>query len=102
MVIVRRSPAVERSKRRGCRGGLAEAGSATVVGIRAGRRTVEAAGTALGRLDLPLPLEQHGLAAHSSCSSPQGAGTGCWHRLSFLLPAGLADGLALKELRYAG
>jgi hypothetical protein len=32
---------------------------------------------------------------------PQRAGTGWLHRLSFLSPAGLADGLALKELRYA-
>jgi hypothetical protein len=31
---------------------------------------------------------------------PHGAGGGCLHRLSFVVPAGLADGLALKELRY--
>src|SRR5690606_8189502 len=32
---------------------------------------------------------------------PRGAGSGGLHLLSFVLPAGLADGLALKELRYA-
>src|SRR5215211_1254728 len=32
---------------------------------------------------------------------PQGAGTGSLHRVSLFSPAGLADGLALKELRYA-
>jgi hypothetical protein len=32
---------------------------------------------------------------------PQGAGSGCGHRISFVSPAGLAVGLALKELRYA-
>jgi len=32
---------------------------------------------------------------------PQGAGTGSLHRFSLFSPAGLADGLALKELRYA-
>jgi hypothetical protein len=31
---------------------------------------------------------------------PHGAGSGGLHRLSFVVPAGLADGLALKELRY--
>ncbi|HEX2161966.1 MAG TPA: hypothetical protein VHF88_09125, partial [Thermoleophilaceae bacterium] len=31
---------------------------------------------------------------------PRGAGSGGLHRLSFVVPAGLADGLALKELRY--
>ncbi len=31
---------------------------------------------------------------------PQPAGAGVLHRLSLDLPAGLADGLALKELRY--
>jgi len=32
---------------------------------------------------------------------PQGAGTGSLHRFSLSSPAGLADGLALKESRYA-
>jgi hypothetical protein len=31
---------------------------------------------------------------------PRAAGSGGLHRLSFVVPAGLADGLALKELRY--
>jgi hypothetical protein len=31
---------------------------------------------------------------------PRTAGSGGLHLLSFVLPAGLADGLALKELRY--
>jgi hypothetical protein len=31
----------------------------------------------------------------------QGAGTGSLHRFSLFSPAGLADGLALKEMRYA-
>jgi hypothetical protein len=31
---------------------------------------------------------------------PHWAGSGGLHRLSFVVPAGLADGLALKELRY--
>ena len=63
---------------------------------------VEAARTALGRLDLALPLEEHRLAAHVFLIMlPQGAGTGSLHRFSLFSPAGLADGLALKELRYA-
>src|SRR5688500_6682479 len=63
---------------------------------------LEAAGTPLLGLDLPLPLEQDRLAAHVLCLMlPQGAGTGSLHRFSLFSPAGLADGLALKEMRYA-
>src|SRR3954462_12209899 len=64
-----------------------------------------AARAALGGLDLPLPLEQDSLttlATHVfSFMLPQGAGTGSLHRFSLFSPAGLAVGLALKELRYA-
>ena len=77
MVIVRRSPAASRSKRRGSAGASTEAGSATVVRVRARRRTVEAAGTALGGLDLALPLEKHGFAAHVLVIAPAERG----HRL---------------------
>src|SRR5215207_8906698 len=62
----------------------------------------EAGGTALLGLDLALPLEEHRLAAHVVLVIlPQGAGTGSLHRFSLFSPAGLADGLALKEMRYA-
>src|SRR5688572_18146748 len=66
------------------------------------RRAIEATAlTSLGVLDLALPLEQDRLATHSVVILPQSAGTGCRHRLSLFSPAGLADGLALKESRFA-
>src|SRR5215207_8255908 len=70
--------------------------SAVLLG-RAGEAT---AVETLGNLDLALPLEQNRFPTHSVVILPQGAGTGCLHRLSLFSPAGLADGLALKESRY--
>jgi len=51
---------------------------------------------------LLLPRRQDCLAVgvHIVVILPQGAGAGWIHRISFLSPAGLADGLALKESRY--
>src|SRR6185503_8696498 len=68
----------------------------------AGVLELAAARAALGGLDLPLPLEEDRFAAQVfRFLLPQGAGTGSLHRFSLFSPAGLADGLALKELRYA-
>src|SRR5215207_1134330 len=47
-------------------------------------------------------LEAAGPARYRLIILPQRAGTGGLHRLSFSWPAGLADGLAPKESRYAG
>src|SRR3954462_2054281 len=64
-----------------------------------------AARAARGGLDLPLPLEQDRLATLAThvfrFMLPQDAGTGSLHRFSLFSPAGLAVGLALKEMRYA-
>ena len=65
---------------------------------------LEELGTArapLGGFDLPLPLEEHRLTAHVVLIIlAQNACTGLLHQPSLVSPAGLADGLALKELRY--
>jgi hypothetical protein len=50
----------------------------------------------------------YGLSGDDDCATavdsliivPHRASSGGLHRLSFVVPAGLADGLALKELRY--
>ena len=62
--------------------------------------------TRLGRRSAASILRSHWSSTASrliSCASSSGriACTRCLHRLSFVSPAGLADGLALKELRYA-
>src|SRR5918996_6176477 len=82
------------------RGREPDASGLLVAGILV--RALEATRPPLGLGDLALPLEEHGFATHLLLVIlRQDAGSGCLHQLSFVSPAGLAVGLALKELRFA-
>ena len=111
IVIVRRSGSAATGSGRERRGPALEAARLAMRGVLGRTQLldgpalgVEQLGSArapLGGLDLALPLEEHRLTAHVVLIIlAQNACTGLLHQLSLVSPAGLADGLALKELRY--